>query len=184
MDWTFDIKYKHIDSIKRFCKDRDGKPLDLLAILDSGNFEVFVNDVELVVNVVFVLCYAQVREHFNLADYEKSMQSEYEMFPELKEETEMFKAARWFGGLMNGPALEALSNALMEAFLNFYPNESRRSALKKMSEKSKELEKAQSEEVMNQIDEAVAQAKGKIQAETKKRLQESLSGVFSGSMPE
>ena len=142
------------------------------------------NNVELIVNIVFVLCYAQVREHFNLAAYDEAMQAEYEMFPELKTETEIFKAARWFGGLMDGPALEAMTNAFLEALLNFCPNGSRRAALKKIGAKSKELEQIRCEAALQQIDEAMEQAVPMMQAEMRKQMQESISSVLSGSVPE
>jgi len=183
-DWSFDIKVKDIESIKRYCKDREGKPLDLFAILDRGNFEVFVNDVELVVNIVFVLCYEEVKKHFNLADYDGAMRTEYEMFPELKSESEMFKAARWFSGQLNGQALAALLDAFQEAIIDFFPNESRKPALKKIREKSKELEIMQCEMMIHQIDEAMPKVQAEMRRQLQGQFQESLSDALSGSMPE
>jgi len=183
-EWSLEIKLRHVEEIRRYCKGRDGKPIDLLSIIESGNLERLVNDIELVVNIVFVICYDQVREQFNLADYDAQHREEYEMFPELKAESEKVKASRWFGGLLNGQALTALADAFVEALVNFFPNESRKTALKKILEKSKEVERMQCDEMIRQIDEAVAQAARKIQAETKRRMQESFSDVLFGSTPE
>ena len=177
--WLVDIKFRHVDEIKRFCKGKDGKPLDLLAVLEKGAVESVFNDTETVVNMVFVLCYPEVRKYFNLAEYDAANAAYYEAVPELKAESEMFKAARWFAEQLDGQALLALGYALQEAIVNFCPSEGRKATLKKMLEKSRELDQMQAEVVMQQIDEAVP----KIQAEAKRLIQESLSNAFSGSMP-
>jgi predicted GTPase len=83
-----------------------------------------------------------------------------------------------------GQALIDLCEAFQEALINFFPNESRKTALKKIMEKSKELEQMQSNELMQQIDEAVTQVIPTIQAETRRKVQESLSNALSGNMPE
>jgi hypothetical protein len=183
-EWFLDIKFKHVEEIKRYCKGKGEKPIDLLAILERGNLEQLLNDLETMVNVAFIICYGQVREHFKLAEYDESRREDYEMFPELKAESEKIKASRWFGEQLDGQALIALIDAFQEALINFFPNESRKMALKKILEKSRELEQMQSNEVIRQIDEAVVQAAPKIQAETRKRIQESVSNALSGSVPE
>jgi hypothetical protein len=183
-EWILDIKFRHVEEIKRYCKGKDGKPIDLLSILERGNLEQLVNDIELMVNVVFVICYNQVRERFNLALYDEANRETYEMCPELKTESEKIKASRWFGEQLNGQSLIEMVDAFQEALVNFFPNESRKAALKKILEKSRELERMQSNEMVQQIDEAVAQAAPKIRAETKRRIQESISGALSGNVPE
>jgi hypothetical protein len=178
-EWCLDIKFKHVEEVKRYCKGQDGKPIDLLAILATGNLEQLLNDVVTMVNITGVVCYEQTREHFNLAAYDEAHKDDYEMEPELKAETGRIKASRWFGEQLDGPALEALIDAFLEALVNFCPNGSRKAALKKILAKSKEVEQIQSETMLQQIDEAAVQ----IQAETKRRIQESVSGVLSGSVP-
>ena len=178
MEWHIDIKNKHVDEIKRFCKGADGKPIDLLAVIAKGeNLETLFNDVSTIVNIVFVVCYDQVKEHFDLTAYDKQNEDDYEMFPELKTENVKIKASRWFGGLLNGQALTDLLKAFEEALVNFCPSERLKAALKKMAE----LEEIQSEAVIQQIEEMAAQAIPVIQAETKKRMQDSLAGVLSGN---
>jgi hypothetical protein len=179
--WAFDIKFKHVEEIKRFCKAADGKPFDLLAILEKGQLDQI--DTEMMVNIVFVLCYSQVRKQFDLAAYDAEMQDSYEMFPELKAENAMVKASRWFGGLMNGQALIALGDAFQEALLDFFPNESRKTALKKLMEKGKELEQIQSETMIQQIDEAAKDAETTIRTETKQRMRTAVSDALSGNVP-
>ena len=179
-EWFLDIKIRHIEEVKRFCKGRDGKPIDLLEILERGNLERLIFDIEALVNTAFVICDKQVAERFNLADYDVANAATYEMIPEWKTESTKIKASRWFGELINGAALRSLTSAFEEALVNFCQSESRQAALKKLLEKSRELERMQGDEMIQRIDEAMPQ----IQAEAKRLIQESLSDALSGNLPE
>ena len=183
-EWFFEIKFRHVEEIKRFCKGKDGKPLDILTVLERGHVDELFGDTETMFNIVFVLCYEKVREQFNLAEYDESQRENYEMFPELKTENAKIKASRWFGGLLDGQALTALGEAFQDAMVNFCPNQNRKEALRKILEKSKEVDKIQSEEMIQQIDEAAAQVIPQIRAETRKQIQESVSDVLSGNWQE
>ena len=92
----------------------------------------------------------------------------------------MFKAARWFGGQLNGQAIQDLADAFEEALLNFYPNQNRKTALKTILEKQRDADRMQCEEVIREIDEAMPT----IQAEIKRQVRELISDGLSGNLPE
>jgi len=179
-DWVLDIKFHHVEKIKRYPISKDGKPFDLLAILEKENLETLMIDFEQLINIVFVICYEQVKERFDLAAYDEANKEDYEMFPELKVESAMFKAARWFAQQLNGQAIQELSEAFEEALLNFYPNQNRKDALKKILEKQRELERMQCEEAIRVFDESVPV----IQDEIKRQVRETFSDALSGNLPE
>jgi hypothetical protein len=183
-EWHLEIKIKHVEAIRQNCKWGDGKPVDLLAILERGQLDRLIDDIETLVNVVFVVCFPQAMKLFDLAAYDAEMRWEYEMFPEMKTESEKIKASRWFGGLMNGQALLDLKKAFQEELVNFFPNETKKERLKKLVKKSEELERIQTEELLQQIDEAAKETETMIRSETKKRMQEFISDVRSGNVPE
>jgi hypothetical protein len=183
-DWTIEIKIQHIEAVKRLCKDKFGRPIDLLEIIETGNLDQIINDIELLVDIVFVLCYQQVKELFDVAEYDKNNAEMYELIPEWKKESTMIKASRWFGNRLNGETLITLIEAFQEGLIDFFPNESKRAALRKIIAKEKELEQIQNEELETQMTEMFPLVTDKIRKETQRKIKENFSGLLSGNTPE
>jgi hypothetical protein len=182
--WIIEIKIQHIEAVKRLCKDKLGRPIDLLEVIETGNLDQLINDIELLVNIVFVLCYQQVKELFDVTEYDKNNADMYELIPEWKKESTMTKASRWFGGRLNGETLITLVESFQEGLIDFFPNESKKAALKKIIAKEKELEQIQNEELETQMNEMFPQVTEKIRKEAQRRIKESFSGLLSGNTAE
>jgi hypothetical protein len=183
-DWILEIKIQHIEAVKRLCKDHTGKPVDLLYIIETGNLEQLIRDIELLVNVVFVLCYQQVKELFDVTEYDKNNAEMYELIPEWKTESAMTKASRWFGQRLNGETLITLIEAFQEGLIDFFPNESRKAALRQIIAKQKELERIQNEELENQMNKVFPQVTEKIREQSRDIVKRELSELLSGNTPE
>jgi hypothetical protein len=183
-EWFIEIKIQHIEAVKRLCKDKFGKPIDLLEIIETGNLDQLINDIELLVNIVFVLCYQQIKELFDVTEYDKNNAEMYELIPEWKKETAMIKASRWFGSRLNGETLITLVEAFQEGLIDFFPSESKKAALRKIIAKSKELEQIQNEELETQMNEMFPQVTEKIRKEAQRKIKEGFSGLLSGNTPE
>jgi hypothetical protein len=183
-EWSIDIKIKHIEAIKKLCKDQNGLPVDLLELIEKGLLDQLLNDINLLIEIVFVICYDQIKEQFNITEYDADNADLFEMIPEWKKESTMKKANRWFTSRIDGTTLTPLIEAFQEALIDFFPNESRKAALRKIIAKSKELERVQDEELEVQINEMFPMITEKIRSEAKRVAKESLSGFLSGNMPE
>ncbi|MDR1290103.1 MAG: hypothetical protein LBK06_02765 [Planctomycetaceae bacterium] len=183
-DWNIEIKIQQVEFVKKLCKDKFGNPVDLLIIIETGKLDQIIGDIELLVDIVFALCYEQIKEQFNVAEYDQDNADIYELIPEWKKESNIIKASRWFGNRFNGETLIKLVEAFQEALIDFFPNESHKAALRKIIAKSKELEQIQSEVLELQIEETFPIVTEKIREETKKKITLGLSGLLSGSTPE
>lgn len=183
-DWNIEIKIQQVEFVKKLCKDKFGNPVDLLIIIETGKLDQIIGDIELLVDIVFALCYEQIKEQFNVAEYDQDNADIYELIPEWKKESNIIKASRWFGNRFNGETLIKLVEAFQEALIDFFPNESHKAALRKIIAKSKELEQIQSEVLELQIEETFPIVTEKIREETKKKITQGLSGLLSGSTPE
>jgi hypothetical protein len=183
-DWNIEIKIQQVEFVKKLCKDRFGNPVDLLIIIETGKLDQIIGDIELLVDIVFALCYEQIKEQFHVAEYDQDNADIYELIPEWKKESNIIKASRWFGNRFNGETLIKLVEAFQEALIDFFPNESHKAALRKIIAKSKELEQIQSEVLELQIEETFPIVTEKIREETKKKITQGLSGLLSGSTPE
>jgi predicted nucleic acid-binding protein len=183
-EWSIDIKIQHIEAVKKLCKDQGGHSIDLLELIEKGFLDQLFNDVNLLIEIVFVICYEQVKEQFNVTEYDANNADLFEMIPEWKKESTMKKAARWFAGRINGEILTKLIEAFQDALIDFFPSESRKAALRKIIAKSKELEQIQDEELENQINEMFPMITEKIRSEAKKIAKQGLSGLLSGNMQE
>ena len=185
--WVVEIKTRSVLAVKHLCKDASGQPLDLLAIAERGRLDQLIGNTELLVDMMFVLCADQIKERFDVQQYDADNVHMYELIPDWSKEPTMTKASRWFGQRLNGKALEELSAAFQEALIDFFPNESRKTALKLIMEKSRELDRIQCEEAVSQIEQAFEQAVPAIREETKRRAEtvlQDLSNAVSGSSPE
>ncbi|GHT42978.1 hypothetical protein FACS189443_6510 [Planctomycetales bacterium] len=184
VDWSLEIKMRHIEAVKRLCKDKNGKPVDLLLVIQTGNIEQLFNDIETIVNIAFVLCGEQVKERFDVAAYDASNADMYELVPEWKTESNVIKASRWFGERINGAVLGNLIEAFQEALIDFFPNESRKTALKKIVENQKQIDRIQVEEIEKQLTEMMPRVEAKIRSETKEKISKEVSAALSMNMPE
>jgi predicted nucleic acid-binding protein len=182
-EWSIDLKIQHIEAVKKLCRDQGGHPVDLLELIEKGILDQLLSDINLLIEIVFVICYEQSKEQFNVADYDTEKADMYEMIPEWKKESNMKKASRWFSGRIDGATLYQLIEAFQDALIDFFPSESRKAALRKIIAKSKELELIQDQEIETQINEMFPMVTEKIRNEAKRVAQESLSGLLSGNTP-
>ncbi|MDR2643431.1 MAG: hypothetical protein LBC74_11630 [Planctomycetaceae bacterium] len=183
-EWSIDIKIKHIEAVKRLCKDQSGHPIDLLELIEKGLLDQLLNDINLLIEIVFVLCYDQIKEQFNVTEYDADNADLFEMIPEWKKESTMKKASRWFASRIDGATLTQLVEAFQEALIDFFPSESRKAALRKIIAKAKELERIQDEELETQINEMFPIVTEKIRSEARRIAKQGLSGLTSGNLPE
>ncbi|MDR1268604.1 MAG: hypothetical protein LBK82_03675 [Planctomycetaceae bacterium] len=183
-EWSIDLKIKHIEAVKKLCKDQGGHPVDLLELIEKGLLDRLLNDINLLIEIVFVICYDQIKEQFNITEYDADNADLFEMIPEWKKESAMKKASRWFANRIDGATLIPLIEAFQEALIDFFPSESRKAALRKIIAKSKELERIQDEELEAQINEMFPMVTEKMRSEAKRVAKENLSGFLSGNMPE
>jgi hypothetical protein len=139
------IKTKDIRTIKDLVKYPDGKPVDILDAAETGTLAAIYGDVSVLVDVMFVLCLDQVKEHFDIQAFDEENQWNYELFPERAKEPTMTKASRWFASIINGDSLIQMVEAFNEAVINFTPNENRRSAMRAVLEKEKAMERLEAE---------------------------------------
>ncbi|MDR1478142.1 MAG: hypothetical protein LBJ00_04295 [Planctomycetaceae bacterium] len=151
-DWTIKIKTESADLVKKYCHDQQGKPIDLFRAIELNQIEQILFDVELLVNIVFVLLRDQVYEVFDVDEYNCKQADLYEDFPELKNEPKMGKASRWFGGCVDGDVLRQMLVAFEEAIIDFFPSESKRETIRKALNKIREIEKQHTTMVLEQID--------------------------------
>ncbi len=189
--WVVEIKTQSVQAIKNLCKDAAEKPIDLLAAIENGQLDQLIGNIELLVDMVFVLCIDQVKERFDVAKYDKDNEHMYELIPEWADEPTMTKASRWFGQRLNGGAVMELIEAFQEALIDFFPNEGRKKALRHIMEKNQELDRIQNEESVQLIDRAFEQAVPAIREEAQKHaskiqkfIRRGISSDSSGSAPE
>jgi hypothetical protein len=183
-EWSIDIKIQQLEAVKKLCKNQSGQSVDLLELIERGLLDQLLNDINLVIEVVFVICYEQIKEQFNVTEYDAENADLYEMIPEWKKESTMKKASRWFKNRLDGATLNQLIETFQDGLIDFFPNESRKAALRKIIAKGKELEQIQNEELETQINEMFPLVTEKIRSEAGKIAKEALCGFLSGNSPE
>jgi hypothetical protein len=191
--FVIDIKTKDIFAVKKLVQYPDGRPVDILEAAETGTLAAIYGDIETIVNVVFVLCLDQIKEHFNVQKYDGENKKTYELMPELADEPVLTKASRWFGSLIDGNSLIDIIESFKDAIVNFIPNESRRNAMKVILKKEKETEKLEEEYRIKTVNKIFDEAKTDMNNRWKKmeqmelqNLKETLDGLsgLSGSTPE
>jgi hypothetical protein len=171
--WILDIKVADVERVKKLVFDKNGVPVDLLAITERGEFKQIKNDIETTLNIIQVLCLEQIGRRFNVAKYDAENEYLYEAVPEWRDESRTRKASRWLAARINHEVLPAMMEAFFEALLNFTSSPSRRAALKSIYDGESELEKLTCQETVRQMQAAVKRSK-KIITETLEKTGETL----------
>jgi hypothetical protein len=193
LKFRIDIKTKDILAVKELVKYSDGKPVDILEAVETGTLNGIYGDIETFVNVVFVLCLDQIKQYFDLQKYNEDNRKTYDLFPEQESEPAITKASRWFGSIIDGGALTAMIAAFNEAVINFTPNENRRTALKTILEREKEIERMEAEYRIATVNRMFERTKDNLDkrwenlsSQKVKELETRLDGQFdkSGDTPE
>lgn len=138
-EWQLILTFDKVEKVERFVKDKDGKPVSIFAMTESGDFSP-IKDLKTLTKVGFFILLEDILAVFDLQNFDAENEALYEFFPELKIETKIQKAARFFSSLLDGPSLEALNEALMEEIVNFTLNPLRQQAMREILAKEKELE--------------------------------------------
>jgi hypothetical protein len=161
--YIIDIKTKDVKAVKELVKYPDGQPVDIFEAAETGTLASIYQDMETLVNVVFVLCLDQIKENFDLKKYDEQNAKSYQLQPELGEEPPITKASRWFGNTINGDVMIEIIEALLEAVINFTPSESRRQAMRTILAREKEMEKIESEMRIKSIEKVFNKKQGQLE---------------------
>jgi len=158
LTFTLNIRTKDIDAVRDNVRYPDGKPVDILEAAETGTLAGIYGDVKTLVDTVFFLCLPQIKEHFDLQEYDRESEWEYELHPDRKKESAVIKASRWFGAQVDGDVLMTMKEAFYEAAVNFIPNENRRQAMRLIIEKEKEMERMETELQLKTVETLYGQA--------------------------
>jgi hypothetical protein len=139
------LKTKDLRTVKELVKYPDGRPVDIAEAAETGTLAGIYGDLDTLVNVMFAVCLDQVKESFDLPKYDADNRTTYGLFPEQADEPPLTKASRWFGSLIDGDSLIGMIEAFQEAVINFTPSATRRTALQKILEKEREIDRMESE---------------------------------------
>lgn len=156
--WGISIKTQDIDLIKLNCRDRDDKPVDILAMAETGRLSQLIGNVKLLVDMTFVLCLPQIRERFDPKAYEEEFSHLEDLIPNFRTESWIVKAGRWFGHRIDGNALCEMTEAFREALINFSPSEAGRRALAAILEKEEEILRLTAERAIAYANKSVTMA--------------------------
>lgn len=167
--WTVEITADGAARVRDLVKDTEGAPVDLFAAAESGKFDALKN-IQVLTKVVFVLCLSQVLEEFNVEKHDTENAEIYELIPDRRDERKAQKAARWFSNGITGPVMETMTDALMQAIINFTTNQTRRDAIREVLAREKELEDLAYSEVKEQLTGRLDSLKATVRAEIGKYL--------------
>ncbi|MDR1493960.1 MAG: hypothetical protein LBT05_14760 [Planctomycetaceae bacterium] len=193
MTFRINVTTKDAKAVRELVKYPDGTPVDLFDAAERGTLANIYYDVETLVNTVFVLCLDQIKDSFDVAEYDRENKAVYALFPEQEKEPPLTKASRWFGGLIDGDTVVGMIQAFQESVANFIPNENRRKAFLAILEREKAIEKLEAEhrnKMVNMMYDRATSHLGdrwKTLAETTARkMEKNLDGQFgrSGDTPE
>lgn len=159
--WLVEIKVRDIERVKAHVKGFNGQPVDLLDVAEKGDFSAISGRVQQVLDVVFWLCFDEIMECFDRAQWDEDHASLYEMCPEEKRKSTLQKAADWFGERISGAQVLPLVKAWEEALLNFIPNPRVKEAVQKVMERGAiyqdKVIEARELEVLQAIDQSEGQ---------------------------
>lgn len=145
LTFSVNIKTKDIRAIKDFVKYPDNKPVDLLEATETGTLAGIYGNVPTLVDVMFILTLDQIKEHFDVEQFDQANRWNYELYPEQAKEPVLIKASRWFGSIIDGNTMIQMVEAFHEAIINFTPSENRRLAMRAIFDKEKEMERLEME---------------------------------------
>lgn len=137
--WLLEITTRDVDRVRSHVVGTNGKPVDLFEVAERGDFSTISDSTQVVINVIFWLCFEQVMERFDIGAWDEAHKKEYVFFPEKAKQPAIQKAAEWFGSLIGGKELESMSRAWEVALLNFIPNQAVREAVRNVLIKTEKL---------------------------------------------
>jgi hypothetical protein len=82
LTFSVNIKTKDIRAIKDFVKYPDNKPVDILEATETGTLAGIYGNVPTLVDVMFILTLDQIKEHFDIEQFDKANCWNYELYPE------------------------------------------------------------------------------------------------------
>ena len=151
---TFDIVITSdgADRVRSLVQTPTGVPVDIFACAETGKFDALKN-LETLSKVVFVLCMSDFLSDFCEDDYDEANADLYEMLPERKLERRAQKAFRDFSRGLTGDVIEKMTEALMQAVVNFTPSQARKSAIQTVVAKEREIDDLICEELLERLTE-------------------------------
>lgn len=176
--FSLDIKQKDTAMIRNLLKDAEGKPLDLLAMADTGNLHQLFGRAQLMLDTVFLICLDQVKELFSEEDFDRSHDVELETIPGLRT-SKLQKMAFWFGEGIGPEQIPEITNAFKEAIVNFTPNPYQREALRRVIANQEALEKAQMERAVLLADARMKQLNITLEDKLKEEMQRSGDSILN-----
>ena len=176
--FSLDIKQKDTAMIRNLLKDAEGKPLDLLAMADTGNLHQLFGRAQLMLDTVFLICLDQVKELFSEEDFDRSHDVELETIPGLRT-SKLQKMAFWFGEGVGPEQIPEITNAFKEAIVNFTPNPYQREALRRVIANQEALEKAQMERAVLLADARMKQLNITLEDKLKEEMQRSGDSILN-----
>lgn len=176
--FSLDIKQKDTVMVRNLLKDAEGKPLDLLAMADTGNLHQLFGRAQLMLDTVFLICLDQVKELFSEEDFDRSHDVELETVPGLRT-SKLQKMAFWFGEGVGPEQIPEITNAFKEAIVNFTPNPYQREALRRVIANQEALEKAQMERAVLLADARMKQLNITLEDKLKEEMQQSGDSILN-----
>ncbi len=176
--FSLDIKQKDTAMIRNLLKNAEGKPLDLLAMADTGNLHQIFGRAQLMLDMVFLICLDQVKEHFSEEDFDRSHDVELETVPGLRT-SKLQKMAFWFGEGVGPEQIPEITNAFKEAIVNFTPNPYQREALRRVIANQEALEKAQMERAVLLADARMKQLNSSLEEKLQEEMRRSGDSILS-----
>lgn len=176
--FSLDIKQKDTVMVRNLLKDAEGKPLDLLAMADTGNLHQLFGRAQLMLDTVFLICLDQVKELFSEEDFDRSHDVELETIPGLRT-SKLQKMAFWFGEGVGPEQIPEITNAFKEAIVNFTPNPYQREALRRVIANQEALEKAQMERAVLLADARMKQLNITLEDKLKEEMQRSGDSILN-----
>lgn len=145
--WMIVLDTNAIETVRQMVKNRDGQEVDILAIVDAGDFGTLKKDIVALIDTVYTLCLPQIQEQFDEAGFDAENRLLYEALPDWKTATKLKKSMRWFASLLDGAAIERMTTAFLEAIVDFTQGQARKDVLATMYQKEQEIDRYAAEAI-------------------------------------
>lgn len=170
-EWILDFKTDSVMRVRNLIMDDKGNPIDLLDMADTGNLHQLYGNSRRMIDVVFLCVLDQVKEQFDEKLFNETFALDMEIFPEIKENV-FKKMAYWFGGRLDGSAIESMTKAFKEALTNFTPNPYQREALLVVLERQDKIMESQANRLATQTEVRYQEAEKALEANSQKKLEQ------------
>ncbi|MDO4571483.1 MAG: hypothetical protein Q4D38_13950 [Planctomycetia bacterium] len=166
-NWILAMTVGGVELVRNCVTTSDGKPVDILAIIDKGNFGALKKDVRALIDTVFIFCREQALERFDEARFDQEHELEYSISSHIRNFSRSQKMQYWFASRIDGATLERMTDAFIEALLDFTPGQTRKKALALIYEKEEMLARANAEEVCVQAEILAEETRASLQKQIK-----------------